>query len=782
MNKIVLHVILAMFLWSLSACGGQQKEADYRSQEINFNADWQFRRSNVEAGMTEWEMVSLPHTAHIEPTVVNDQWQGDAYYKKAITAPMSWQDKRIIVRFEGAMNKSVVSLNGVELLTHQGGYLPVVVDLSDNLVYGESNLLEVHLDNRDNPITGPKPREILDFTMYSGLYRGATLKILNPVHISDEILANKVAGGGLFVTYPSVANDLAKVNVQAHIENTSEKPVKALVQHALYFGNEKLVEVQGTEVTIGAGNSYEDTTIFDVASPNLWSPQKPNLHRLETRLVVNGEITDHRSTRIGIRSFEIKKEGFWINGEKQFLRGVNRHQEYPYVGYALSENADYRDAVKIKEAGFDYVRLSHYPHSPAFMAAADELGLVLLDAILGWQYFNEDPAFTDYVVQACRDLIRRDRNHASVIAWECSLNETAMPDSLVQTFHKTVHEEFPGKQAYSAGWLPQEYDIYLQARQHRQKHYEYPEKPYNVSEYGDWEYYAQNAGLNQDAWAGLKEEERTSRQLLSAGEARLLQQATNIQESHNDNFNTSAFADGYWAMFDYNRGYADDIEASGIMSLHRLPKYSYYFFKSQRDASEISDLYQSGAMAFIASEWTEASSTNVRVFSNADEVELFLNGRSVGKQRPDQNRISNNLNHPPFSFDLPSFETGTLNAVAYIAGKMVAEHGVSTPEEPKKLSLRIDTSGKAPKAGVNDLTFVYASIVDDKGTVVPVNGASLSVSVAGDATIVNPDAIVTSAGIAAILLRLGDQAGEIIITASVQGQDFERGLITFRQD
>ena len=160
---------------------------------------------------------------------------------------------------------------------------------------------------------------------------------------------------------------------------------------------------------------------------------------------------EHQSRNIGIRSFVLNdKNELLINGEKTFLRGVNRHQEYPFVGYATSAQADYRDAVKIKSAGFDYVRLSHYPHSTAFMKAADELGLVLLDAILGWQYYNPTKEFEAHTLKACADLLRRDRNHASVIAWECSLNESDMPDEFIAALSDTVHAEYPG--AYSAGW------------------------------------------------------------------------------------------------------------------------------------------------------------------------------------------------------------------------------------------------------------------------------------------------------------------------------------------
>lgn len=164
---------------------------------------------------------------------------------------------------------------------------------------------------------------------------------------------------------------------------------------------------------------------------------------------------DVRESLIGIRRIELSPDGLRVNGEKMFLRGVNCHQEYPYVGYAISPQAEYRDAKLIKEADFDYVRLSHYPHSPHFMCAADELGLLVLNAILEWQYFNPHPEFSEQVVKTCRDLVRRDRNHPSVLAWECSLNESEMPDDLVVRLHEALHEEYPSGQTYSAGWVPE---------------------------------------------------------------------------------------------------------------------------------------------------------------------------------------------------------------------------------------------------------------------------------------------------------------------------------------
>jgi len=737
----------------------------------NFNSDWQFTITDKALDQTgidnvQWENVLLPHTPKLEPKVMDSQWQGICWYQKNFELDGNLKGKKLFMKFDGAMNVADVWVNGQKVASHLGGYLPLVFDFTSAAKFDETNSVLIRLDNNDNAVTGPKPMRILDFNMYGGLYRDAFLIIKNPLHITDPILAAKPASGGVFVTYPKVEKEVSTIQVSTHIINENNITEAFTVVNEIWDGPKMVTSNMSIKYELAPNSDAPYTAELNLKNPALWSPKSPKLYTLRTKILENGNVVDKEETQIGIRRIEIKKEGFFINGEKMFLRGVNRHQEYPYIGYALSNEAQYRDAVKIKEAGFDYIRLSHYPHSPAFMDACDELGLVVLDAILGWQYYSTDPAFQQQIFQTGRELIRRDRNHPCVIAWELSLNESWMDEPFIDQLQKITHEEYPGDQCYSAGWQEYGYDIYLQARQHRLGHYKEPAKPYSVSEYGDWEYFAMNAGFNQELWRDLKEVDRTSRQLLTDGETRLLQQATNIQEAHNDNFNTTAFADGYWVMFDYNRGCANDLEASGIMSIDRLPKFSYYFYQSQRDASEKSELYQSGPMVFIASYWNEQSPLNMRVFSNCKQVELFLNGKSLGKQQPDTNAISNNLNHPPFTFNLKSYEKGELVAKAYIDGKEVATHSVKTPEVPAKIELKIDESRRAPKADCNDVVFVYAQLVDANGTVVPVNGVKIDFKVEGDAKLMNQGEITTEAGIATALIKIGNSKDEIKITSS----------------
>jgi len=282
-----------------------------------------------------------------------------------------------------------------------------------------------------------------------------------------------------------------------------------------------------------------------------------------------------------------------------------------------------------------------------------------------------------------------------------------------------------------------------------------------------------NAGLDQTSWGNLLQEERSSRQLRTAGETALLQQATNVQEAHNDNLSTPAFADGYWVMYDYNRGYANDLEASGIMDIFRLPKPAYYFYKSQRDANDPFGQ----PMVHIANNWTSHSPLDVRVFSNCDEVELSLNGKIIGRQKPDNNRFSKHLNHPPFTFKIKEYKKGTLKAHGYINNKLAVDTEVKSPEQPSNIRLVIDESDKKPKADCNDILFVHAQIVDKNGTVIPTAVNSIQFKIEGDAKLLGDKEVVAEAGIASVLLQIGENSGKIKVIALTENMSTETSII-----
>ncbi|MDU0356434.1 DUF4982 domain-containing protein [Paraglaciecola aquimarina] len=289
-----------------------------------------------------------------------------------------------------------------------------------------------------------------------------------------------------------------------------------------------------------------------------------------------------------------------------------------------------------------------------------------------------------------------------------------------------------------------------------------------MSEYGDWEYYRYNAGHNQANWYKLPEEARFSRQLISAGEQRLLQQSTNLQEAYVDNSKHRPVADSYWVMFDYNRGKFTNLESSGIASIDRLPKYSYYFYQSQRSPQVKSTKFKSGPMVYIASDWNQHSAPKVRVFTNSERVELYLNNKLVATQVPSRQVSSKVLPHPPMTFDLAKFEPGTLTAKAYIKDRLVAEHQVSTASKASALQLKIASHGVTVAS--NDTVFVHAQLIDNKGRPVTDNDVAVQFTIGGDAYVVNPEnsqGVLTTKGIASALIRTGKNLSNISIEARV---------------
>ena len=765
---LLAHVLLAAL-----PAAAQKPAADV----VNFNQHWQFTKANdttiTAALFTKtgpWATVSLPHTPQIEPVVTNKmQWQGTCFYRRFFKVPSSGPGPRVVVQFGAAMHTADVYLNGQKLQRHVGGYLPFTVDISRQTKYGQENCLLVRLNNEDNPVVPPgKPLKGLDFNYYGGLYRPAYLILSDKLHIADAVQAGHPAGGGLLLHYENVNTQTATLHVQTELQNDNPQAQTAQVRAVLYTDQFKRVgSVVSAAVIIAPGTSGRVEQQLTITPPQLWSPEQPYLYRLVVEVLRDGKVIDRQTTTTGIRTIRFAAKAFTLNGQPLRLRGTNRHQEYPYLGYAISDNAQYRDAWKIKQAGFNFVRCSHYPPSPVFLDACDELGILVMDSTPGWQFFGNEE-FAKNSLQNIRDMVRRDRNHPSIVLWEAALNETDMPKPFMDAAHRAVHEELPfAENVYTCGWLDYAYDVFIPARQHL-KAPDYfnayaKDKPLFLCEYGDWEYYAHNAGFNQTTFAGLKESERTSRQLRGQGERAMAQQALNFQEAHNDNFRGPAVGDANWLMFDYKRGYAPDVESSGIADIFRLPKFATYFYQSQYGPEGDRNGFGK-PLVFIANYWQAASPKQIVVYSNGDEVELQLNGKTVARQRPDATPFSDHLAHPPFTFAVPAYAPGTLRAVAYRAGKPAATTERRTSGAAHHLQLTYDRSGR--DAGPQDVVFVYASVVDASGTVLPEATAAIKFAVGGDAELIGDNPVRAEAGIAPTLLKTGPGKGSVQVTAT----------------
>ncbi|MFH4969309.1 glycoside hydrolase family 2 TIM barrel-domain containing protein [Gaetbulibacter sp. M240] len=742
---------------------------------MNFGADWEFKIS--ESLPIDWEKVTLPHTAKIEPLVVNDQFQGTFWYQKTFDTSIS-KNQKIFLYFEGIMAVAEIWINNQKVAIHHGGYLPFNVDITPFLKNEGQNLIRVKGNNEDNPDFPPgKPLKELDFNYYGGIYRNAYLITTDKLHITNPLEANKVGSGGLYVNFETISNNSASGIIQTHIQNDYSRNKSAALKYILTDSEGKKIVFNSKPFTIGSNSDKEITQKIQVKNPKLWSISEPNLYQLDVQIISDNQVVDSYSEAIGIRKSEIRADGYYLNNKKLFIRGTNQHQEYPYLGYAISDEAQYRDAVKIKNAGFDFVRMSHYPHAEAFMKACDELGLLVMNSLTGWQFFG-DEKFQGNAIKDIRDMARRDRNHPSVIFWEASLNETGMSKAFMSKAAAALKEELKFGNFYSACWIDDpNYDLFIPARQHAKSpdywnNYRNEGKKIFVAEYGDWEYYAQNAGFNQTQFSNLKKEERSSRQLRAHGEERLLQQAFNFQEAANSNRKgQNIIGDANWLMFDYNRGYSDDIESSGISDIFRIPKFSYYLYQSQRDADmKLDPKLSSGPMVKIASYWTENSPLDLRVYSNCEEVALFLNDSLIARKRPEKTIYNDALKHPPYVFHLNNFLPGTLRAVAYINNEKVAEDLIKTPQTATKILLSYDQSSKNINPDFPDMVFVYAKITDQDGTLVPSSKAEIHFSMEGEnAQLIGNTSVLAEAGIATIIVRTNNFDKPIRVFATSNG-------------
>ena len=669
-----------------------------------------------------WETVSLPHTPFVEPLVVLHQWQGICYYRRRFSLQPEEAGKRLWLDFEGAMHLADVWVNGQHLAQHLGGYTPFAVDVTDVVRTDRPNEVLVRLDNRNNPLIPPgKPLETLDFCYYGGLYRDVRLVAKPAVHITDPVMARHTAGGGIFVTYPEADEREALIHIATEVANTTSKTRKPTLRHTLYEWDRqtgrgrRVADVEGS-LKLAAGDTATWQADIRLENPRLWSPDSPALYVLETEVDGDKEGRDLRETRIGIRRLEMSREkGFLINGRPLRLVGTNRHMEYPYVGNALSDNAQYRDIYQIKANGFNVVRLGHYPQDPSVLDACDELGLLAIEPIPGWQFFNKDSVFIRHTYQDVRDLIRRDRNHPSIILWETTLNESWPPKEWKDGAVRVAHEEYPGDQCFTSGdsYGYDGFDVCYNDWEEGFNRPNHTRKPGFIREYYDYEFGGHYS---------------TTRIRRGDGDRALRQNVWNAQWSLNryNPYYPATMGAAVWSMYDYNRGCCDNICYSGVADVFRLPKFSLPFFRTQVKAGAV--LLPDVRMpheVFVATHWLEGSSDTVQVFGNVDEVELRLNGRTVARRCPDNGPDSpyvsapdggncRNLDCPPFTFTGVKWEAGTLEAVGYKEGREVARHAVKTPGEVSALQISYFESGKP--AAKNDLLIVYVSLVDKDST------------------------------------------------------------------
>ena len=805
MKKITFSIL---FVWlSLSLWAARQPEfstagffrLDNSGREVySMNPAWRFHKGAVEGAETkefndkDWTVVSLPDGIKYLPTEASGciNYQGEVWYRKHFTPDAALKGKKLFLHFEAIMGKSKVFVNGKLLTEHFGGYLPVIVDVTDVLDWNGDNVIAVWADNSDDPSYPPgKAQDVLDYTYFGGIYRDCWLIAHNNVFITDPNYENEVAGGGLFVAFGKVSDALAEVQLKIHVRNATKNPFSGRVEYMLLQPDGTEVARLSDKIQVKAGRATTVSDRMPVKQPMLWTPSTPTLYNLLVRVLdKEGNVIDGYRRRIGIRSIEFKgKDGFYLNGRPygKPLIGANRHQNFAVVGNAVANSIHWRDAKKLKDVGMEIIRNAHCPQDPAFMDACDELGLFVIVNTPGWQFWNDAPEFAQRVYSDIRNVVRRDRNHPSVWLWEPILNETWYPADFAKNTRDIVDAEYPYPYCYSGS------DSEARGHENFPVYFAHPANMQDASKEIDptKTYFTREWGDNVDDWSSHNSPSRVAR---NWGEQPMRVQAQHYAcpyypvTSYDVLYKQSPQHVGgcLWHSFDHQRGYHPDPFYGGLMDVFRQPKYSYYMFMAQRPAVKNDRNAGSGPMVYIAHEMTPFSGKDVTVYSNCDEVRLTFNkGGKTYTYKKDKNRPG--MPSPVITFpDVYDFMVDKafsrtqkqddvyLLAEGLIDGKVVATHKVVPARRPEKILLWMDNEGTDLKADGSDFVTVVAAVADKNGNIKRLNNYNIRFSIEGEGRLLGGPGVLANPvpvkwGTAPVLVQSTLKPGKIRITASV---------------
>lgn len=797
-----------LFVWlSLSLWAARQPEfstagffrLDNSGREVySMNPAWRFHKGAVEGAETkefndkDWTVVSLPDGIEYLPTEASGciNYQGEVWYRKHFMPDAALKGKKLFLHFEAIMGKSKVFVNGKLLTEHFGGYLPVIVDVTDVLDWNGDNVIAVWADNSDDPSYPPgKAQDVLDYTYFGGIYRDCWLIAHNNVFITDPNYENEVAGGGLFVAFGKVSDALAEVQLKIHVRNATKNPFSGRVEYMLLQPDGTEVARLSDKIQVKAGRATTVSDRMPVKQPMLWTPSTPTLYNLLVRVLdKEGNVIDGYRRRIGIRSIEFKgKDGFYLNGRPygKPLIGANRHQDFAIVGNAVANSIHWRDAKKLKDVGMEIIRNAHCPQDPAFMDACDELGLFVIVNTPGWQFWNDAPEFAQRVYSDIRNVVRRDRNHPSVWLWEPILNETWYPADFAKNTRDIVDAEYPYPYCYSGS------DSEARGHENFPVYFAHPANMQDASKEIDptKTYFTREWGDNVDDWSSHNSPSRVAR---NWGEQPMRVQAQHYAcpyypvTSYDVLYKQSPQHVGgcLWHSFDHQRGYHPDPFYGGLMDVFRQPKYSYYMFMAQRPAVKNDRNAGSGPMVYIAHEMTPFSGKDVTVYSNCDEVRLTFNkGGKTYTYKKDKNRPG--MPSPVITFpDVYDFMVDKafsrtqkqddvyLLAEGLIDGKVVATHKVVPARRPEKILLWMDNEGTDLKADGSDFVTVVAAVADKNGNIKRLNNYNIRFSIEGEGRLLGGPGVLANPvpvkwGTAPVLVQSTLKPGKIRITASV---------------
>jgi len=667
--------------------------------------------------------VTLPHANVVLPWHSFDEksYEFVSIYRRHFRLPDSARGQRVFVDFEGAMTASRVAVNGHKFEEYKGGYTPFSFEITPHIRWDGDNTIAVELDSTERADIPPFGGNI-DYLTFGGIYRDVSLRVV-PQTFIENVFAQPV----------DVLSGDRRLLVRCDVNGTTG-PVTVELR-------------DGERVVKSAHGAAGEISLTGLGDVELWSLTNPKLYTVTAKLG-----TDEFRTRIGFRDARFTPQGFHLNGQHMKLRGLNRHQTFPYVGGAMPARAQRRDAeILKKELKLNLVRTSHYPQSRHFLDACDELGLLVLEEIPGWQHIGEN-AWQDLAVGNVKEMIRRDWNHPSIILWGVRINESQDNHDFYTRTNRLAHQLDPSRQTGGIRYL---YNSELLEDVFTMNDFGFPLKPPNHPLY-------LNTEFNGHMFSTKRQDQVE----------RVAEHTLRHARVHNQLASDDRYAGGIgWCAFDYNThgnfGSGDHICYHGVSDIFRVPKAAAGFYKSQCDPAE--ELVVEPGFNWSSGDHSSAGGPGiVPVCSNCEHLKLYIDGTLKTEAEPDRATYGH-LKYPPFLVNLsnlPLNPWGDLRIDGYIGGKKVISRSYSGKGIDAQLLVEPDDT--ALRGDGIDVTRVVLRAADEYGNTQQFASGAIQLTIEGPGEIVgeNPFGLVAGAG--AVWIRTKQGAGTVTLTARHQ--------------
>jgi beta-galactosidase len=710
--------------------------ANSRPQKrASFNQDWRFQLGEVANGQdadlndAQWRQLNLPHDWSIEGEFSEKNPAGTgggalpggiAWYRKTFTMPAMTRGKLVFIEFDGVYRNSEVWINGHYLGKRPYGYSTFEYELTPYLNYGpKQNVIAVKVDNSQQPNSR--------WYSGSGIYRNVWLTTLEPVHVEHW---------GTYVTTPEVSSQSATVVTKTRVSNGSQSAAPVNLTTIIQDANGREVARGVAKEVAAKGSHAEVSQTLKISSPQLWSDERPYLYKVISQLEQGGRITDRYETPLGVRTFRFDvNRGFFLNGKPVKIRGVCNHHDLGSLGAAVNARAIERQLEMLKAMGVNGLRTSHNPPAPELLDLADRMGFIVMDEAFDvWKKektkFDYHLDWDEWHKRDLEDMVLRDRNHPSVIIWSIGnevmeQREGSIGGKISRELVAIVRNLDPTRPITSAcNTVNQQNTVITEGNldlvgtnynhtKTAQLPEMFPGRPIIGAETNSALATRGSYTMPSDVirrWPRQKEE------ILKLGPDYACSAYDNSTapwgSTHEETWNLVKKHDFYSGMFIWT-GWDYIGEPTpfpwpavssyfGIIDLAGFPKDAYYMYQSEWTNKPVLHLFPHW-------NWKQGEQVDVLAYFNADEVELFLNGRSQGAKRKqgDEMRVF---------WRLP-FEPGVLKAVSRKNGQVVLTREVRTAESPARIVLIPDR--KTIRADGVDLSFVTVKIVDRNGTLVP---------------------------------------------------------------